>query len=74
MDAFDIRSGKLHFVHDDQGTDMLLERAADAPGTVVLDFAGAEEISQVFGDEVFRVFHQSHPGTKMLPVNMTTAV
>ena len=36
MDAYDIRSGKLHFVHDDGGFDILLERAADAPGTVVL--------------------------------------
>lgn len=37
MDAFDIRSGRLHFVHDDDwGEDMLLERPADAPGTLVL--------------------------------------
>jgi anti-sigma regulatory factor (Ser/Thr protein kinase)/DNA-binding transcriptional ArsR family regulator len=36
MDAFDIRSGKLHFVHDDRGFDVLLERTDDAPGTVVL--------------------------------------
>lgn len=138
MDAFDIRSGKLHFVHDDWGTDVLLERDADAPGTVVqmrlandsaldlksvfdqyaapeeytfsktivpvklaqhegeklvsrsqakrltmrferfqtvvLDFTGVEEIGQAFADEVFRVFQQAHPGTKLLPVNMTTGV
>lgn len=138
MDAFDIRSGKLHFVHDDWGTDVLLERAADAPGTVVLmrlandsqrnlkevfdqfaapeeytftktivpvrlaqhegeelvsrsqakrltmrferfqtvvlDFAGVEEIGQAFADEVFRVFQQAHPGTRLLPINLTTEV
>ncbi len=138
MDAFDIRSGKLHFVHDDWGMDVLLERAADAPGTVVLmrlandsqrnlkevfdqfaapeeytfsktivpvklaqhegeklvsrsqakrltmrferfqtvvlDFAGVEEIGQAFADEVFRVFQQAHPGTRLLPINLTTEV
>lgn len=138
MDAFDIRSGKLHFEHDDWGTDVLLERAADAPGTVVLmrlandsqrnlkevfdqfaapeeytfsktivpvklaqhegeklvsrsqakrltmrferfqtvvlDFAGVEEIGQAFADEVFRVFQQAHPGTRLLPINLTTEV
>jgi len=138
MDAYVIRSGKLHFVHDDWGTDVLLERAADAPGTVVLmrlsnnsqrtlqevfdqfaapeeytfsktivpvklaqhegeklvsrsqakrltlrferfqkvvlDFAGVEEIGQAFADEVFRVFQQAHPGTKLLPVNLTPEV
>ena len=138
MDAFDICSGKLHFVHDDWGTDVLLERDADAPGTVVqmrlanestlelesvfdqyaapeeytfsktivpvklaqhegeklvsrsqakrltmrferfqmvvLDFTGVEEIGQAFADEVFRVFQQAHPGTRLLPVNMSTEV
>ena len=138
MDAFDIRSGKLHFVHDDWGTEALLERGADTPGTmvlmrltndsprklkevfdqfaepeeytfsrtivpvklaqhegeqlvsrsqakrltlrfeqfqmVVLDFAGLEEIGQAFADEVFRVFQQAHPGTQLLPVNMTPEV
>lgn len=138
MDAYDIRSGKLHFLHDGWGTDLLLERAADAPGTVVLmrlandsrrtlqevfdqfaapeeytfsktivpvklaqhegeklvsrsqakrltmrferfqtvvlDFTGVEEIGQAFADEVFRVFQQAHPGTKLLPVNLTPEV
>lgn len=36
MDAFDIRSGTLHFMHDEWGADVLLERSADAPGTLVL--------------------------------------
>jgi len=138
MDVYDIRSGKLHYVHDDRGFDILLERAAEAPGTVVqmrlandsaldlksvfdqyaapeeytfsktivpvklaqhegeklvsrsqakrltmrferfqtvvLDFTEVEEIGQAFADEVFRVFQQAHPGTKLLPVNMSTEV
>ncbi|MCX7192739.1 MAG: DUF4325 domain-containing protein, partial [Proteobacteria bacterium] len=36
MDAFDIRSGTLRFMHDEWGADVLLERSADAPGTLVL--------------------------------------
>jgi len=138
MDAFDIRSGTLHFMHDEWGADVLLERPADAPGTlvlmrlandstrilqdvfdqfaapeeytfaktivpvrlaqhegeklvsrsqakrltmrferfktVVLDFAGVEVIGQAFADEVFRVFHQAHPSTTLLPINMASAV
>lgn len=138
MDAFDIRSGKLHFMHDEWGADVLMERPADAPGTlvlmrlgndsgrtlsevfdqfaapeeytfaktivpvrlaqhegeklvsrsqakrltlrferfqtVVLDFAGVEEIGQAFADEVFRVFQQAHPATALLPIHMTAAV
>ncbi|MDO8412344.1 MAG: DUF4325 domain-containing protein [Gallionellaceae bacterium] len=138
MDAFDIRSGTLHFMHDEWGADVLLERPANAPGTlvlmrlannsartlqevfnlfaapeeytfartivpvklaqhegeklvsrsqakrltmrferfqtVVLDFAGVEEIGQAFADEVFRVFQQAHPATTLSPINMTSAV
>lgn len=36
MDAFEIRSGRLHFMHSEWAEDTLLERAADAPGTLVL--------------------------------------
>lgn len=36
FDAFDIRSGRLHFVHDGTEFDFLLERPEDAPGTLVL--------------------------------------
>ncbi len=36
MDAFDIRSDTLHFMHDEWGADVLLERPANAPGTLVL--------------------------------------
>lgn len=138
MDAFEIHSGKLHFIHDERGSDALLERDAIVAGTVVfmrlandsprklkevfdqfaapeeytfsrtivpvklaqhegeklvsrsqakrltlrferfqtvvLDFAGVEEIGQAFADEVFRVFQQAHPGTKLLTVNLTPGV
>lgn len=36
FDAFDIRSGRLHFMHDGQTFDFLVERPEDAPGTLVL--------------------------------------
>ncbi len=35
FDVFDIRSGRLHFAHDDGKVDVLFERDADAPGTTV---------------------------------------
>lgn len=42
--------------------------------TVVLDFSEVEEIGQAFADEVFRVFANAHPSTKLIPVNCTDAV
>lgn len=42
--------------------------------TVVLDFAGVEEIGQAFADEVFRVFQAAHPKTALVPTNMAPAV
>ena len=36
FDAFDIRAGRLHFMHDHGTLDALMERPADAPGTLVL--------------------------------------
>lgn len=42
--------------------------------TVILDFTGVEEIGQAFSDEVFRVFHNAHKDTKLVPINMTPAV
>lgn len=138
FDLFDIRSGSLHFMHDDGRDDLLIERPKNAPGTlvvmrllndskrttkeifdkfaapeeytfaktivpvklgqyegeklvsrsqakrlifrfekfrtVILDFAGVEEIGQGFSDEVFRVFQRAHPDTRLVPVNMTAAV
>ena len=42
--------------------------------TVVLDFAGVEEIGQAFADEIFRVFQASHPSLEMTPINMSEGV
>lgn len=36
FDAFDIRSGALHFMHDADLLDVLIERPGDAPGTLVV--------------------------------------
>lgn len=36
FDAFDIRSGRLHYMHDGKPFDFLIERPEDAPGTLVL--------------------------------------
>ncbi len=36
FDAFDIRSGRLHFMYDHGTLDVLMERPADAAGTLVL--------------------------------------
>jgi DNA-binding transcriptional ArsR family regulator len=36
FDAYDIRSGRLHFMHGRGALDELMERPADAPGTLVL--------------------------------------
>ena len=42
--------------------------------TVVLDFAGVEEIGQAFADEIFRVFAAQHPEVSLTPVNISTEV
>jgi len=42
--------------------------------TVVLDFAGVEEIGQAFSDEIFRVFKSAHPDLEMIPIHMSDAV
>lgn len=42
--------------------------------TVVLDFAGVEEIGQAFADQVFRVFQAAHPELEMVPIHMTESV
>jgi hypothetical protein len=36
FDEYDIRSGNLHFTHGQGAPDFLLERASDAPGTLVV--------------------------------------
>lgn len=35
FDRFDIRSGQLHFLHEGEPLDLMLERSEDAPGTAV---------------------------------------
>jgi hypothetical protein len=41
---------------------------------VVLDFTGVDFIGQGFADEIFRVFAQAHPATRLIPVNCTDTV
>ena len=37
--------------------------------TIELDFKGIDSIGQAFADEVFRVWHADHPGTRIIPRN-----
>jgi anti-sigma regulatory factor (Ser/Thr protein kinase)/biotin operon repressor len=43
--------------------------ALDRFQEVTLDFKGISTIGQGFADEVFRVYHLSHPAIKMTPIN-----
>lgn len=36
---------------------------------VELDFRGVTTVGQAFGDEIFRVWHNAHPGVSLMPVN-----
>jgi hypothetical protein len=40
----------------------------------VLDFTGVPEIGQAFADEIFRVFQNEHPGTRIIAVGTNEAV
>lgn len=42
--------------------------------TVILDFAGVEEVGPAFADEIFRVFLNAHPGVRIVPVNSNERV
>jgi hypothetical protein len=42
--------------------------------SVVLDFAGVEEIGQGFADEVFRVWARAHPSIKIEAISMSVPV
>jgi hypothetical protein len=42
--------------------------------TVELDFAGITEIGPPFADEMFRVFAQAHPQSRITPLNTAPAV
>jgi anti-sigma regulatory factor (Ser/Thr protein kinase) len=41
---------------------------------VVLDFTGIDDIGLAFVDEVFRVWARAHPGTRLIPINMSPVV
>lgn len=42
--------------------------------TVVLDFAGVQEVGQAFADEIFRVYAIANPGVELATKNMTPQV
>lgn len=42
--------------------------------TVILNFAGVEEIGQAFADEIFRVYANSHPDVELIPDKMSAQV
>lgn len=42
--------------------------------TIVLDFDRVTTVGQAFADEIFRVFQQSHPDIKIIPINMVEPV
>lgn len=64
------------------GREMLVSRSQakrlltglDKFRTVILDFQDIEAIGQAFADEIFRVFVNRTPGTRITPINMTEAV
>lgn len=41
---------------------------------IEFDFAGVEAVGQAFVDEVFRVWSSAHPGIRVIPRNMNSAV
>ena len=42
--------------------------------TVLLDFKGIDQIGRAFADETFRVFANAHPGTSIMPINVTDSI
>ena len=42
--------------------------------TVVLDFAGVEQIGQAFADEIFRVFASTHAEVELMPMHVSVEV
>lgn len=53
FDAYDIRSGNLHFMHDDGTRDFLFEHPKDAPGTLVF-MKLANDSARVTNDVFFK--------------------
>ena len=41
---------------------------------IQLDFSGVDEIGQGFADELFRVFQNQHPNTRLIPINCSARV
>lgn len=41
---------------------------------IQLDFSGVDEIGQGFADELFRVFQNQHPNTRLIPINYNAQV
>lgn len=53
FDAFDIRSGNLHFTHGDGNRDFLFEHSKDAPGTLVF-MKLANDSARITNDVFFK--------------------
>jgi hypothetical protein len=51
-----------------------LMTGAEEFGEVGVDFTGVDSVGQGFVDEVFRVWADAHPETKVEPVNMNASV
>ncbi len=51
----------------------VLERV-DLFKVVIFDFAGLSAIGQAFADEIFRVFHQNHPGIELHAIHASSEV
>jgi hypothetical protein len=47
-----------------------LERFREA----VIDFSGIDDIGLAFVDELFRVWANEHPDTRLMPINMSPVV
>ena len=64
------------------GNEMLVSRSqakrllarVDRFKVVILDFKGVSAIGQAFADEIFRVFTQKKPATRIVPINMNESV
>jgi hypothetical protein len=41
---------------------------------VEIDFRGVEQVGQGFVDELFRVWQDNHPQTRLIPINTNPAV
>ena len=51
-----------------------LARNLDKFREVIVDFKSIDEVGQGFADELFRVWQNGHPSTKLVPINMNAVV